>query len=152
MSIPHHQPGGPENPSDNPKRLCIHQESVEEANRYKWIESEKAGCDLGQAASRRWVVENWTSFLRARWIEHLRGDRFWIEFDSEDFGFFQREFLDQQDLVDEILDQLKDGKENLHVILWASGRGIPIEPVRQILTALDLHSLQLHRRFDRLDW
>jgi hypothetical protein len=31
---------------------------------------------------------------------------------------------DQKYLADEIHDQLQDGKENLHVILWVNDRGI----------------------------
>src|SRR5579872_1420639 len=111
MSSHLQQPGVPLNPTDNPQRLSIHQEGDAEADRYKWIETEKAGYNLGEPAIRRWAIEHWTSFLRARWIEHLKGERFWIEFYEEAFGFFQREFLDHKVLVDEILDQIKDGKE-----------------------------------------
>ena len=126
----------------------VYTECIEEENRYKWIESEKAGYDLGESCIRRWVQDHWTGYLRARWVEHLQGKCFWVELDRGDFGILQREFKDQQDLLDLILGQLKAGKENLHVILWALAAGIPTEPVHQILQALDVNSRRLKHRFE----
>src|SRR5580658_1100944 len=105
---------------------------IEEENRHKWIESEKAGYDLGESCIRRWVKEHWMGYLRARWVEHLQGKCFWTELDRGDFGLLQREFQDNHELLDLILNQLKSGKENLHVIVWAIASGIPMEPVHQI--------------------
>jgi hypothetical protein len=127
----------------------VYKECIEEENRHKWIESEKAGYDLGEGCIQRWVSEHWSGYLRARWVEHLQGKCFWVELDRGDFGLLQREFQDQQDLLDVILDQLKTGKENLHVIVWALASGISIEPVHQILKALDVNSRRLMHRFER---
>lgn len=126
----------------------VYTDCREEEDRHKWIESEKAGYDLGEGCIRRWVQEHWTGYLRARWVEHLQGKCFWIELDGGDFGLLQREFQGQQDLLDAILGQLKSGKENLHVIIWAVFNGIPSEPVQQILQALNLNSRRLIHRFD----
>ena len=126
----------------------VHTECIEEENRHKWIESEKAGYDLGEGCIRQWVRKHWTGYLRARWVEHLQGKCFWVELDRGDFGLLQREFIDQCDLLDVILDQLKGGKENLHVIMWAIDCCIPTDPVQQILDALCLNSLRLSHRFD----
>jgi hypothetical protein len=129
-------------------KLSVYVESEQEALRYKWIESEKAGHDLGEAAIRRWVKEHWNGYLRARWLEHLQGKRFWVELSRWDFGLIQREFRDNALLLDRILDRLKDGQENLDVILWSQEWGIPIKPVVQILEALDINSCRLSHRFD----
>lgn len=127
----------------------VYKECIEEENRHKWIESEKAGYDLGEGCIQRWVKEHWSGYLRARWVEHLQGKCFWVELDRGDFGLLQREFQDQHVLLDAILDQLKSGKENLHVIVWAVSSGIPLEPVHQILKALDVNSRRLMHRFER---
>src|SRR3954452_8050336 len=87
-----------------------------EAQRHKWIESEKAGRDLGEWAIRCWVREHWNGFLRARWLEHLQGRKFWIELDHDDFGLLQTEFGNSQ-LIELILRQLKAGQENLNLLL-----------------------------------
>jgi len=129
-------------------RKSVYEECLEEENRYKWIESEKAGYDLGEGAIQRWVKEHWTGYLRARWVEHLQGKCFWIELDRGDYGLLQREFRDQQPLLDAILDRLKSGKENLDVINWACTSEVPIAPVLQILTELDVNSRRLAHRFE----
>jgi hypothetical protein len=126
----------------------VYTECIEEENRYKWIESEKAGYDLGEGCIRQWVKKHWTGYLRARWVEHLQGKCFWVELDRGDFGLLQREFQDQGELLDEILNQLKAGKENLLVILWAIKNRIPTEHVHRILKALDVNSRRLVHRFD----
>lgn len=119
-----------------------------EIDRYKWIESEKAGCDLGEWAVRRWVKLHWCRFLRSRWLEHLQGKRFWTELDRGDFGLLQREFKDEQLLLDRILDRLKDGQENLDVIIWARQFHICVDRVLRILEALDINSRRLIHRFE----
>jgi len=126
----------------------VYVESEQEALRYKWIESEKAGCDLGELAIRRWVQQHWWGYLRARWLEHLQGKRFWVELDRGDFGLLQRKFHDNTLLLDRILDRLKAGQENLDIIQWAHAWAIPVEPVLQILEALDINSRRLACRFD----
>ena len=129
------------------EKASVHVESEQEALKYKWIESEKAGRDLGESAIRRWVQNHWWGYLRARWLEHLQGRRFWVELDRGDFGLLQRRFDDNTLLLDRILDRLKEGKENLDIIVWAQEWGIATEPVLDILEALDINSRRLAARF-----
>jgi len=129
-------------------KASVYSESEQEALKFKWIESEKAGKDLGEDAIRRWVKQHWWGYLRARWLEHLQGKCFWVELDRGDFGLLQREFHDNTLLLDRILDRLKSGQENLDIIVWALTWGLPITPVLQILEALDINSRRLAHRFD----
>src|SRR5689334_13765900 len=131
------------------EKCSVYKDCEQEALRDKWIESEKAGRDLGEAAIRRWVQNHWCGYLRARWIEHLQGKRFWVELDRGDFGLLQREFHNNTLLLDRILDRLKVGQENLDIILWAHNWSIPTQAVLQILEALDINSRRLVCRFDR---
>jgi hypothetical protein len=130
------------------EKCSVYTESEQEALRYKWIESEKAGHDLGEAAIRKWVKDHWWGYLRARWLEHLQGRRFWMELDRGDFGLLQREFHHNTLLLDRILDRLKAGQENLDIICWAQDWGIATDPVVAILEALDINSRRLAHRFD----
>lgn len=127
-------------------RFSVHLMGEEEAQRHKWIESEKAGRDLGECAIRGWVREHWNGFLRARWLEHLKGRAFWIELDHNDFGLLQRKFCDSP-LIDDILDMLKDGDENLNVICWAIDNALPIDEVHEILETLDINSRRIECLF-----
>jgi len=126
----------------------VYTDAAEEADKHKWIESKNAGYDLGEACIRQWVAEHWTGYLRARWVEHLQGKCFWVELDRGDFGLLQHQFQDQGELLDQILNQLKAGKENLHVIVWAVNSGIPTAPVQAILKALDVNSRRLVHPFE----
>ena len=126
----------------------VHVEAEQEAQRFLWIQSEKAGRDLGEEAVRNWARLHWWGYLRARWLEHLQGERFWVELDRGDFGLLQRRFRDCELLLDRILDRLKDGQENLCIIVWALDWAIPMEPVLNILEALDINSRRLAHRFE----
>jgi hypothetical protein len=126
----------------------VYVECEKEAQRFKWIESEKVGYDLGEAAIRKWVKQHWWGYLRARWLEHLQGTKFWLELDRGDFGLLQRRFQDQSLLLDRILDRLKSGQENLDVILWAQDWGIAFEAVCEILEAFDINSRRLEHQFE----
>lgn len=130
------------------EKCSVYIECQKEVDRFKWIESEKAGFDLGECAIRRWVKDHWCGYLRARWLEHLQGIRFWVELDRGDFGLLQRRFQDQDPLLDRILDRLKDGQENLDVIIWALDWSVPMEQVINILEALDINSRRLAHRFE----
>src|SRR3954467_6120959 len=128
-------------------KASVFVESEQEALKYKWIESEKAGHDLGESAIRRWVQNHWWGYLRSRWLEHLQGKRFWVELDRGDFGLLQREFREDALLLDRILDRLKAGQDNLSILGWAHDWGMPIESVLRILEALDINSRRLSHRF-----
>jgi hypothetical protein len=128
-------------------RMSLHQCGEEEAQRFKWIESEKAGRDLGETAIKTWIGCHWNGFLRHRWLEHLQGKTFWIELDQGDFGLLRTAFQ-ASPLIDPILEQLKRGRENLDVILWALQDRLPMHEVLQILEALDVNSRRIECRFD----
>ena len=123
-------------------RLSVHDRGAVEAQRHKWIESEKAGRDLGEWAIRCWVRQHWNGFLREKWLEHLEGRTFWIELDHDDFGLLQRSFQDSE-LIGEILWRLKSGQENLDVLNWAIDDKLEMPEVLEILETLDINSRRI---------
>jgi hypothetical protein len=130
-------------------RYSVHVDSIDEIARYKWIESERAGYDLGDKAVREWIAVHWCGYLRARWLEHLKGTRFWIELDRGDYGLLKRAFHNEQPLLNWILEHLMiPGKENLDVIHQAHLIGHDRERVIAILAALDINSRRLLHKFD----
>jgi hypothetical protein len=122
-----------------------------EADSFKWLESEKAGRDLGEPALRLWVKKHWWGFLRARWVEHLQGSCFWIELDRNDFGLILREFPEQQTLLNEIIAHLVANKENLDIIRWAEQTDRPMSAVCHILERLDINGHRLEHEYQRQD-
>ncbi|MCS6851970.1 MAG: hypothetical protein NZ700_12470 [Gemmataceae bacterium] len=131
------------------EKSSVYVEGEKEAQRHKWIESERAGRDLGEDAIGSWVQQHWWGYLRARWIEHLQGIRFWVELDRGDFGLLQRAFQDDALLLDRIMDRIKAGQENLNIIVWALDWHLPMDRVRYILNSLDINSRRLVCKFYR---
>jgi hypothetical protein len=129
------------------EKCSLFVEGQKEALRYKWLESEKAGKDLGDHAIRCWVRDHWWGYLRSKWVEHLQGKRFWVELDRNDFGLLGRHFQDHPLLLDRILDRIKTGQENLDIILWAHQWSIAIENVLNVLEGLDINSRRLACQF-----
>ncbi len=128
-------------------RMSLHECGEEEARRFKWIESEKAGRDLGELAIQTWIGQHWHGFLRQRWLDHLQGKTFWIELDQGDFGILRTAFR-ASPLIEPILDHLKHGRENLDIIVWAITNRLPMSDVLEILEILDVNSRRIECRFD----
>lgn len=127
--------------------LSLHLCGEEEAKRFKWIESEKAGHDLGEMAIRSWIRQYWNRFLRQRWLEHLQGKTYWIELDQKYFGVLRTRFCNSP-LIDPIIEHFSRGLENLDVILWAMRENQPMDQIHEILAALDVNSARLPCLFD----
>lgn len=114
-----------------------------EAEKHKWIESQKAGRDLGEAALRDWSRRYWWRWCRDRWIEHLSGERFWSELDQQDFGLLKRDFHPNTVMIQAIIDRIKAGGENLDIIQWAQSTNQNLKDVMEILKLLDINSRRL---------
>ena len=117
-----------------------------EVDKHKWIRSKEAGRDLGEAAVFDWVQKHWHDCLKACWLEHLQGGKFWIELERSTFGVLNREFPDDPLLVI-VLERLKQGEENLDILLWACDNHLPTEPIRHILAVIDINKVRLYRFF-----
>ncbi len=134
-------------PADTPIK-SIFEEASREAYRHKWIESEKAGYDIGDGAIEDWHKRYWTKFIRERWVQHIKGAAFWRELDNDDFNIMEREFEDCRDQADAIVAMLEKGGENLDIVQWAVETGQDMTVVLHILSKLDLNA---HRIASKLD-
>ena len=114
-----------------------------EAQKHKWIESQKAGHDLGESALRDWSRRYWWRWCRDRWIEHLSGERFWGELDHQDFGLLKRDFHANTALIQQIVLRIKAGGENLDIIQWSHETHQNLDQVLEILKLLDINSRRL---------
>jgi len=124
-------------------RKSLFEEATREAHIHKWLESEKAGRDLGDEAIADWHKRHWHAFTRERWVQHLRGEVFWNELDNNDFGFFASRFHDNRELVDRIASKIETGGENLDIIEWAVAQGTNVSEVVDVLKRLDINRRRL---------
>jgi len=87
----------------------------------------------------------WSRWVRARLIEHLRGERYWQELDRGDFGLLRARFHPNGALVAEVVGLVGAGVENLLVIAWALDVGRSLDDVLAILTVLDVNAHRIPR-------
>jgi len=127
-----------------PRRESIQQAGAEEALRYKWIESEKAGRDLGDSAIHSWVRRHWNRFVRDCWIEHLEGRAFWTELDQGDFGILRRDSA-AAPLFDEIVQKIRAGGENLDILCWSHDETLSRDDLGRVLQILETLDINSHR-------
>ena len=121
----------------------LHKEAFEEAQRYKWIESERSCFDRGVDALREWYDRHWAGWLRQRRIEHLEGDRRFVEFSEESFPRLSSLIASRDLLLDRILDRSAAKQENLHVLLWAAEWNLDLDRVRDILELIDINDARI---------
>lgn len=128
---------------DSTQVLSLYEEASREAERHKWIESQKQGRDLGPGAINEWYRVYWLQYCRYRRLEHVEGSRCWREFGPEDFGQLYSLIVTGDLLVDRILDRVYAGYENLDIIIWAIDWGLPLNRVISILSQLDVNRARL---------
>jgi hypothetical protein len=123
--------------------LSLYDEAQLEAERHKWIESQKSGQDLGMAAISEWYRIYWIGYCRDRQLDHLRGRQLFREFGVDRFAQLESVAIQRDLLVDRILDRVSAGYENLELINWALDWGLPIDRVYRILVQLDVNRARL---------
>ncbi len=92
-----------------------------------------------EAAAEEWNRKHWWEWARKRWLEHIRGETFWIELGESDFNLVNTGISEDRYLLEQILEKLESGKENLSIINWAVDLGADMDEVVGILVKLDLN-------------
>lgn len=130
------------------QRLSLHVYAQVEEARHKWIMSERAGYDLGEQCIKQWIREHWSGYLRARWLEHLQGRTYWIELQHDDFGILPKLCKNKPELLEQVLNCLRCGGENLNAICWSIDSNHSPFAIQEILHALNLNSARILHRFE----
>jgi len=123
--------------------LSVYTEAEKAQDDFKWLESEKAGRDLGDEAREQWTRRHWLRFYRWLFVQHVRGEQRFREFHPQTFGVVHREFPADPQLLDDVLNMICDGAENLPLIWWAWDRPHLMSQLIEILNALDINSQRL---------
>lgn len=118
----------------------LYDAAILEADRHKWLVSERLGRDGGFQAWSEWWVKYWPGFCRHRRLEHLRGDRRWREFEDDFFGHFYDRIVQGDPLLNEILDRVAEGWENLNFTCWLHEQELSSDDVLQILEVVNINT------------
>ena len=126
----------------------LYEAAFEEARCHRWIESQKRGYDLGNDGFLDWYAHHWWNFLRFRHLEHLLGEYRWQEFASEAFGILVPLIESDDELAGEIIDQYRQGCENLDILNWALRNRVSLADVRERLTLINMNDARIDPRFN----
>lgn len=128
------------NESPSSAARSLYDAAIFEADRHKWLVSERRGYDCGYSAWREWWIRYWPRFCRYRRLEHLRGERNWREFEDDAFGRFYDAIIQGDLLVGLILDRVAEGWENLQFACWLNEWDLPRERAVEILACVNINS------------
>ncbi len=112
-------------------------------DRHKWIESEKAGRDLGEGVHKDWIDRFWKGWTRSKLMEHLYGWRCWGAFEEEDFALLTRATVDYhvpRAVLLAVAGILGEGGENLDVIAWAQAGNHDLDQILWLLDRIDINA------------
>ena len=123
--------------------LRVYEQAEKAIQEYRWIQSEKAGRDLGSDAENEWIEIYWRRFCRSRLVQHVRGETFFEEFGHECFGVVTEDLPEFRHLLETIFALVSEGAENLDLVRWAEVRRLPRDRVLNFLAAIDINSHRL---------
>ena len=123
--------------------LRVYEQAEQAIQEHRWLQSEKAGRDLGAEAEQEWIEVYWRRFCRSRFVQHVRGENYFEEFGQECFGAVAEGCAEFRHLLETMLDLVSQGAENLDLICWAEHQRLPKDRVLQVLTAMDINGHRL---------
>jgi len=127
------------------RQESLFRKSQREAEQHKYLESQKAGRDLGASTIEDWQRRHWTLWLRHHWVEHLLGKACWEEFGPAYFGRLRTLFASHQRLLNEVVTKVRRGAENIDVLCWAATEGRDMGTVVRMLVELRLNEIRCTR-------
>jgi len=112
----------------------------------KHLDWERLRYDVHETASEHWRKRYWRLWFRARWVEHLLGQKYWVEMGEDNFALLTRSGGHHPVLLDRIADRLIIGGENLNVIPWAHVWGLDVAEVILVLTAININHVRVNNK------
>lgn len=118
----------------------------------KHLDWESLSYDTVETASEHWRCRFWRLWFRAHWVEHILGERYWIEMGEEHFAILKRQASHDPVLVNRVADRLIEGWENLGIILWASDWGLDLDEVIAILKKININDVRVNNQSIEQFW
>jgi hypothetical protein len=111
----------------------------------KHLDWERLSYDIEETASEHWKRRFWRLWLRARWVEHVLGQTYWMELGDDNFGLLGSDDRNPV-LVSRVADRLIVGWENLDLILWGADWGLDLDEIIDILKRININHILVNDR------
>ena len=132
--------------SDTPvpaeKHSILHHAAADLAAQ-KHLDWERLSYNIVETASEHWRRRFWRLWFRGHWVEHILGEKYWIEMGGQNFAMLWRGQRLNPILVRRVADRLIVGWENLGIILWASDWGLDLNEVIAILKKININDVRV---------
>ena len=95
-----------------------------------------------EEAVEQWIVKRWVGWVRSKLLEHFLGWRRWSGFKASDYGLLRRESVThmvEQPVMEEVIQRLAQGGENLDIMDWAVQNGQDVEGVINLLDRININ-------------
>lgn len=110
----------------------------------KHLDWERLSYDIVETASENWRRRFWRLWFRGHWVEHILGEKYWIEMGHENYGLLKQGQPHNVVLVQRVADRLIVGWENLGIILWASDWGFDLNEIIEILKKININDVRVN--------
>lgn len=128
----------------------VYVDARREAEKHKWLESEKRGHDVGHQAIEDWYRQFWGRYCRARRLEHLSGEQQWTEFADHEFGRMFELLMSGDILLSELIQRFEQGWENLHFMTWVHEQKKSRDEINEVIYLLEMININITRLEPRL--
>jgi len=127
------------------KHSVLHHAAADYAAQ-KHLDWERMSYRTEETSSEHWRRRFWRLWFRGHWVEHILGEKYWIELGADNFRKFDQAKGCDPLLVRRVADRLIVGWENLGVILWASDWALDLDQVIEILKRININHVRVNRR------
>ena len=128
---------------DPPTGHCIFDSGLVQAFEHKWLESQRYGEDLGLLIIQDWCRRHWKTFQRFRRIEHLFGEKQFLQFSNTEHGKWRDRERLEGSVFDLVLGVFVCGMENLQFVDWVDQHHLPQNEAYELFTILDPNCVRL---------
>ena len=125
------------------KHSIMHHAAADHAAQ-KHLDWERLSYDVVETASEHWRRRFWRLWFRGHWVEHILGEKYWIEMGGDNFRMLWRAEALNELLVSRVADRLIVGWENLGIIFWASDWGLDLDAVIAILKKININDVRVN--------
>lgn len=88
--------------TDTMDRLSLYRQAYHEASAYREDMVKRLGSKFAEEAKTEWNRDHWWTWAIGRVVQHLLGERYWIELEPEKFASISKETPERLEMMEEL--------------------------------------------------